>query len=73
MEWKHFTRTVIHIADAPCHGNEYHDATIRDNYGDGAPEDKPFSDIFTELKKQSINYVFLEIKSDTDIMNKKFG
>lgn len=73
MEWKHFTRTIIHIADAPCHGMEYHDNGIGDDYENGAPGDKPFEEIVTDLKKESINYVFLRIKEDTDIMTEKFN
>lgn len=72
LGWQNFTRSIIHIADAPCHGMEYHDANIGDNYENYAPEDKPFDELFTNLKKESINYLFLKIKDDTDIMTNKF-
>jgi len=35
MDWQSDARMIVHFADAPCHGREYHDDDVRDHYLDG--------------------------------------
>eukprot|EP00475_Leptophrys_vorax_P024766 TRINITY_DN3426_c0_g1_i6.p1 TRINITY_DN3426_c0_g1~~TRINITY_DN3426_c0_g1_i6.p1 ORF type:complete len:587 (+),score=166.02 TRINITY_DN3426_c0_g1_i6:22-1782(+) len=37
LEWTQGTRVVIHFADAPCHGSQYHDEMQMDDYPSGTP------------------------------------
>ena len=51
--WAGTSRTVIHIADAPCHGTGYHgERALVDRFPDGKarPEDPAFTHLFLELK-----------------------
>ena len=33
LSWASRTRIIVHIADAPAHGEEYHDGSFGDNHG----------------------------------------
>jgi hypothetical protein len=37
LSWSNPTRIAFLIADAPCHGRDYHDGDIGDSYPDGTP------------------------------------
>ena len=39
MEWKGFSRFAILATDAPCHGSEFHNDEVTDNYPDGDGRD----------------------------------
>lgn len=64
------TRIIIHIADEPCHGMEYHDNHLSDKHPEWS------KNIPKLLKKISNNfncaYWFVKITNDTDKMIKKF-
>ncbi|KAF4994751.1 hypothetical protein FDECE_13024 [Fusarium decemcellulare] len=73
--WKHQTRCIIHIADAPPHGNDMHNFTSSsDDYF--TPGSEPHGLTYKPLLKQmiglNINYALLNIKSFTDRMAFKF-
>ena len=73
MDWKAFNRTILHIADAPCHGVEFHDMEeVEDFYPEGFPEDMRWEVVFKKMKEKKVNYLFLKIKKATDIMFEKF-
>ncbi|KAL5477847.1 hypothetical protein EMCRGX_G024696 [Ephydatia muelleri] len=55
------TKVLIHIADAPCHGQMYHDSNVGDSYPDGDLTINP-SDLLDCLYKQHIQYYFGYIK-----------
>lgn len=64
------TRIIIHVADAPCHGNEYHNETT-DNHPD-------WSKNIPNLLKRIVNtyncaYWFIKVSNDTDKMIKRFN
>jgi hypothetical protein len=42
-------RTIIHIGDAPCHGNQYHNM-IDDHYPRGDPEKRCLEDMLNVLR-----------------------
>lgn len=65
------TRIIIHIADFPCHGYDYHDASISDNHQD-------WSDRIPNLLSRVVNnftcaYWFVKLTSHTDKMIEKFS
>eukprot|EP00475_Leptophrys_vorax_P043497 TRINITY_DN8392_c1_g1_i1.p1 TRINITY_DN8392_c1_g1~~TRINITY_DN8392_c1_g1_i1.p1 ORF type:complete len:589 (+),score=172.14 TRINITY_DN8392_c1_g1_i1:66-1832(+) len=37
LEWTQGTRVAIHFADAPCHGSQYHETSVDDDYPSGTP------------------------------------
>ncbi|EFA77644.1 protein serine/threonine kinase [Heterostelium album PN500] len=77
MGWrKDSTRIVIHLADAPCHGEEYHDKP--DNYPDGDPNGITLDSLMKDIISLDINYFFGHIiKPATskmiDIFNKRLA
>lgn len=66
------TKVMFHIADAPCHGNEFH-AGIRDNYPGGDPQGRTTSALFTSIRQLQIAYYFGKITPSTDKMIGKFS
>lgn len=60
MAWKSTNaKIIIHFADAPCHGRDFH------NFSDSHPNpesDKPWDKILKTLKKNGIDYNFMEIQ-----------
>jgi hypothetical protein len=71
--WKHQTRCIVHIADAPPHGTTLHDLdpdTYRDDYS--TPGSEPHHLTHGPLLKQmlslTINYALLRIHKNTDKM-----
>ena len=56
---------LIHIADAPCHGRDYHGGTVSDNYVDGDPAKILHNDVMENVAKQGIQYYFGHIKKRT--------
>jgi len=57
---------LIHIADAPCHGREYHSEDVRDDYKDGDPANISHDEMMEKVAMQGIHYWFGHItKSST--------
>ena len=52
---------MIHIADAPCHGTQYH--SYRDNYPDGDP-DISHESMMEEIVRLDIQYWFGYIRKE---------
>jgi hypothetical protein len=70
LKWTGDTKIIFHIADAPCHGKEFHNES--DDYPDGAPEDVSWQELFNKMKAKHMNYIFFKIEKCTDKMFKKF-
>ena len=70
LEWQGQARMIVHIADAPCHGKEFH--TTGDTYPNGHKDDKPWEDIFKKIVDTHTDYLFLKINNITDKMFTKF-
>merc|ERR1719424_492744 len=62
------TRVLIHIGDAPCHGHQYQDPVMRDNYPDGDPAGLQPSEVLRRLQQKEVLYIFGRINSSTDTM-----
>ena len=56
MEWKGFSRFAILATDAPCHGKEFHNNEVTDNYPDG---DRDGRDIREKVRKLASNKISL--------------
>lgn len=74
MNWNSDARILIHFADAPCHGLNFHDPYISDNYPNG---DKDNRNIYILLRNLvdycGINtYQFMHINRTTEVMLEQF-
>ncbi|KYQ89471.1 protein serine/threonine kinase [Tieghemostelium lacteum] len=57
MNWRtDSTRVVIHIADAPCHGSEYH--SMQDSHASGDPNGIRLVDLMNSINALNLNYYF---------------
>lgn len=70
LDWQSPTRVLVHFADAPCHGSDFHDA--HDSHKNPV-SDQPWEKIFSQLKSLAINYNFMEIHECTKKMTAKFS
>eukprot|EP01040_Poterioochromonas_malhamensis_P017008 gene17008-19452_t len=74
LEWVSKTRILYHIADAPCHGSEYHVSTLSDKYPEGCPNGLKADEIILAILQLGITYYFGQIKPEsTGIMINKFN
>ena len=67
---------LIHIADAPCHGTQYHDLPKKsqDLYPNGDPAGLQLDDLMKQLAQKDIMYYFGYIKKEsTNKMIKAFN
>ena len=62
---------LFHIADAPCHGREYHGAEVKDNRLEGVGISIP--EQLLRLRLLRVDYYFGRIKEHTDKMVKVFN
>ena len=65
-------RQLIHIADAPAHGNMYHGIRISDRYPNGDPNGNDPCKYIHELSVMNIDYTFIRIHDSTDTMLEAF-
>ena len=70
MEWQGQAKMIVHIADAPCHGRDFHNAD--DNHPNGHKDDVAWDQIFKEIVNQHMDYLLLKINYQTDKMFDKF-
>ena len=64
---------LIHIADAPCHGTDYHSLSLGDNHPRGDPAGLQLNDLMKQLAGKDIMYYFGYIrKESTSKMIKAF-
>jgi hypothetical protein len=68
LDWSSETRILYHIADAPCHGRDFHRADCSDDFPDGDPNGLKPAEILAELKALKVQYFFGKIKDRTDLM-----
>lgn len=73
MDWGSTANSnlLIHIADAPCHGSQYHD--MKDSYPDGDPAKIPLSSLMSRIHRFNINYWFGKMDKCTDKMIEAFN
>ncbi|KAM0338320.1 hypothetical protein ACHAPU_011372 [Fusarium lateritium] len=69
--WKNPTRCVIHIADAPPHGNIFHSWGLKydDYFTVGSePHKLKYKPLLSKMIRLNLNYVLLRIEANTDTM-----
>ena len=55
------TRIMLHIGDAPCHGNKFHKKNVSDQFPMGDPTGLEPSEILRGFQKLNVNYYFGKI------------
>lgn len=73
LDWSNPSRILLHISDAPCHGKQFHDESVNDDYPDGDPRGLQLSDLLRCLIKKRISYYFAEINKSTAKMVQEFN
>ena len=73
LKWKHQTRCLVYIADAPCHGNRFHDlkGSGKDNYSENNEQDHKglrIENLISGLKEKNISYFLGKFNCSTDKM-----
>ena len=71
LEWSAPNRILFHVADAPCHGRQYHDG-VRDNFPNGDPRGLHAQDLLKILKEKKVKYWFAKLTDKTDKMIAEF-
>merc|ERR1719193_761601 len=71
LNWRHTVRVCIIIADAPCHGKQYHPSYIRDDHPDGDVNKRDPCNIVEKMRKKDLNLHFFKINASTDVMLEK--
>jgi hypothetical protein len=73
LSWQQQTRCIVHIADAPAHGNNLN--TCSDDmysYPGSEPHGLTYKPLIKKMVSLNINYTFLRITNETDLMTFKF-
>lgn len=68
MSWRSNARYAILIADAPAHGDMYHNEEVQDDYRKGDPQGRKLEDLIKEYINKNINLCVARIDDYTDIM-----
>lgn len=73
MDWREAdVKCVIHIADAPAHGLQFHSPAISDRYPRGDPDGLDPRDFVERMSFLDINFTFVKINQTTDTMIEQF-
>lgn len=73
LEWDDAdVKCIVHIADAPPHGEWFHSPYISDQYPEGDPTGLDPVDSIHILSQQDFNYTFVKINNSTDRMLEYF-
>jgi hypothetical protein len=73
LDWEEdAAKTLIHIADAPPHGRQFHEPWISDRFLEGDPENKDPAYFMGKFCEENIDYTFIKINDSTNIMVKDF-
>uniref|UniRef100_A0A914D067 VWFA domain-containing protein n=1 Tax=Acrobeloides nanus TaxID=290746 RepID=A0A914D067_9BILA len=66
-------KVVFHIADAPCHGRDFHALGDLDSNAAGDPNGRSHIDLFKQIRDKGVEYYFGKINNSTDLMVQKFS
>lgn len=69
--WSSSVRVLVHIADAPCHGKQYH--SCDDSYPQGDPNGLTPEFVLGKLAALKIDYYFMQLNSITATMEGIFS
>ena len=71
LQWTAPNRILFHVADAPCHGKQYHDDVL-DDFPNGDPRSLNAQDLLKVLEDKNVKYWFAKLTDKTDKMITKF-
>jgi len=71
MAWSSRIRLLVHIADAPAHGEDYNDGGDSPDHLRQAMAGPDPADLVRRLAEKKVNYFFFKINSSTDKMVEK--
>ena len=66
--WKNNARFAILFADCPCHGNQYHNLDVSDNFPNGVENRRNIEELIEELANKNISLYCTEITNKTKEM-----
>ena len=66
LSWQSSSRIVMHVADAPCHGTQYH--SMHDDYPSGDPTGISPESLLSKFVDKGFHYHFIEITGYTSKM-----
>lgn len=73
LDWREAdVKVVVHIADAPAHGMQFHCPSVSDRYPRGDPDGLDPRDFVERMSFLDIDYTFVKITSSTDTMIEQF-
>ncbi len=74
LSWSSDRRILVHITDAPAHGNRYHSLDVYDKHSHQlVPGDESCEDILVDLSRNGVCYLLITIcKESTDLMAQVF-
>ena len=59
---------AILVCDAPCHGLDYHDKDILDDYPNGVSNRRKIEDLVTELYEKNVSLCCVKLSETTNLM-----
>jgi len=68
LNWFAETRTVVLVADAPCHGTKYAYKHHHDDFPEGDPTGLSMTALMEAFRKSHIDFTFVQLTSETDVM-----
>lgn len=72
LNWASQTRTLVLIADAPCHGQRYQPhAHASDDYPQGDPTGLSMTTLMQACRTSGIDFTFVQLTSETDTMQRR--
>lgn len=72
QNWVSQTRTLVLIADAPCHGKQYQpNAYASDDYPDGDPTGLSMTHLLRTCRTSGIDFTFVQLTSEMDRMQRE--
>ena len=72
LNWNGDINMIVHIADAPAHGLQFHAARFSDRFPEGDPSGTNLLELITYFSTQRYNYTFVRINASTDTMIEQF-
>ena len=67
MKWESNAKYAVLVADAPCHGKNYHNISF-DKFPNGDPSGVKLEDVMKQFYEKKITFYCIEINTNTKIM-----
>jgi hypothetical protein len=69
---KTYKKLIVHVADAPPHGKEFHAENLDDTWPNGCPSGITMAQLASSMNENKIYYHFCRLNTSTDVMQEKF-